>query len=56
MHRNIGETVERVANLGKGVPKSVAKAIRRVMPRWLKKMGFWLDLGDIMFIAARKVK
>lgn len=56
MHRNIGETVERVANLGKGAPKSVAKAIRRVMPRWLKKMGFWLDLGDIMFIAARKVK
>ena len=56
MHRNIGETVERVANLGKGFPKSVAQVVRKVMPRWVKKRGFWLDLGDIMFVAARKVK
>jgi hypothetical protein len=54
MHRNIGETLRRVATLGKGVSKPIASALKRVTPGWLEQMGFWLDLGDIMFVAARK--
>ncbi len=54
MYRNIGETLERVATLGKGPSVPVARLLRGVTPAWLKRLGFWLDLGDIMFVAARK--
>ncbi|MGL4550813.1 MAG: class I SAM-dependent methyltransferase [Gemmataceae bacterium] len=54
MYRNVGETLDRVATLGKGVSKPAAQVLRGVVPGWVKRMGFWLDLGDIMYVAARK--
>lgn len=55
MYRNVGETLERLARLGKGVSRPIARLARGVLPRWVKRMGAWLDLGDIMYVAARKV-
>jgi 2-polyprenyl-3-methyl-5-hydroxy-6-metoxy-1,4-benzoquinol methylase len=54
MYRNIGETMDRIAKLGKGVSPAVASFFRRFTPHGLKRLGFWLDLGDIMYVAARK--
>jgi 2-polyprenyl-3-methyl-5-hydroxy-6-metoxy-1,4-benzoquinol methylase len=54
MYRNVGETLERVARLGKGVSQPIAQVLRRYTPDWLKQCGFWLDLGDILYVAARK--
>jgi hypothetical protein len=54
MYRNVGETLDRVAMLGKGPSRPVAQVMRRLVPGRLKQLGFWLDLGDIMYVAARK--
>jgi len=54
MYRNIGETLNRIAQLGKGFSKRCAETLLRYLPISIKKGGFWLDLGDIMFVAARK--
>lgn len=54
MYRNIGETLQRVATLGKGVSRPVARVLRHLVPGAVKRAGFWLDLGDIMYVAARK--
>ncbi|MFQ3592821.1 MAG: class I SAM-dependent methyltransferase [Gemmataceae bacterium] len=54
MYRNVGETLDRLARLGKGVSQPVAETLRKITPHFLKQWGFWLDLGDILFVAARK--
>ncbi|NBO91753.1 MAG: class I SAM-dependent methyltransferase [Planctomycetia bacterium] len=56
MYRNIGETLERVAKLGKGISRPIAQTLKQLVPSGAKELGFWLDLGDIMFVAARKTK
>lgn len=52
--RTVGEILGRLHNLGKGMTRSVAGWMHALTPRWLGQVGIWLDLGDIMFIAARK--
>jgi hypothetical protein len=42
------------AGLGRGLPARLAAAARRLTPGFVARRGFWLDLGDIMFVAARK--
>jgi len=54
MYRNFGESLARLETLGRGWPARMAAATRRLTPRALGNRGFWLDLGDIMFVAARK--
>jgi SAM-dependent methyltransferase len=54
MYRNIGEVLERVGTLGHGVTRWTAKALSRVTPTAIKRRGFWIDMGDIMFVAARR--
>ena len=54
MYRNIGETLDRVATLGKGASRPLAQAMRKLVPAWAKKLGLWLDLGDILYAAAQK--
>ncbi|MEQ1826923.1 MAG: class I SAM-dependent methyltransferase [Pirellula sp.] len=55
MYRNIGEVLGRVSTLGRGVTRWSAKTLTKVVPSALQQRGFWLDFGDIMFIAARKI-
>jgi hypothetical protein len=54
MYRNVGETLDRLATLGKGVSRPAARALKGLLPGWVKRLGVWLDLGDIMFAAAQK--
>lgn len=54
MYRTVGETLDRVAALGKGPSRWLAGLLKQYTPGWLARLGFWLDLGDIMFVAARK--
>jgi SAM-dependent methyltransferase len=54
MYRNFGESLGRMATLGRGLPARLAAAARRLTPGFVARRGFWLDLGDIMFVAARK--
>jgi SAM-dependent methyltransferase len=54
VYRNVGEVLGRLSVLGRGLPKRVAGALARTLPGWALRRGFWLDLGDIMFVAARK--
>jgi 2-polyprenyl-3-methyl-5-hydroxy-6-metoxy-1,4-benzoquinol methylase len=56
MYRNIGEVLRRLATLGKGATRWLAACLERVLPQFIQRGGFWLDLGDIMFVAARKVR
>jgi hypothetical protein len=55
MYRNVGETLGRLATLGRGAVGHVASLARRLVPGPLQRRGFWLDLGDIMYVAARKI-
>jgi SAM-dependent methyltransferase len=54
-YRNIGETLSRMATLGTGFSRIAAKGLSRVVPGFVQRGGFWLDLGDIMCVAARKL-
>jgi SAM-dependent methyltransferase len=54
MYRSVGETLGRLANLGKGAWRPLGAALLALSPGWVRRLGFWLDLGDIMFVAARK--
>lgn len=54
MYRTLGESIGRLATLGRGLPARLARMARRVTPGAIARRGFWLDLGDIMFVAARK--
>ena len=54
MHRTIGEVLGRVSTLSRGVPRWTAAALSRLTPGLIQRRGFWLDLGDIMFVAARR--
>lgn len=53
-YRNFGECLARVAALGKGASRWVARLAQAVTPGAVTRRGFWLDLGDIMYVAARK--
>ncbi len=55
MFRNFGEVLGRVSSLGQGISKWTAQTLSAILPGAVKRSGFWLDLGDIMFVAARKV-
>lgn len=54
MYRNFGESLGRMATLGRGLPARLAAIASRLTPDFVARHGFWLDLGDIMFVAARK--
>ena len=55
MYRNVGETLGRLATLGRGAVGRIATLARRFVPGPIQRGGFWLDLGDIMYVAARKL-
>lgn len=55
MYRNIGETLGRLTTLARGTVGRVAAAAHKLTPRAIQRCGFWLDLGDIMYVAARKI-
>ena len=44
----------RLKSLGRGWTPRLAALLAAVTPAVLQRRGFWLDLGDIMFVAARK--
>ena len=54
MFRNFGEVLGRVSSLGQGISKWSAQTLTAILPKAIKRNGFWLDFGDIMFVAARK--
>jgi len=54
MCRTIGEVLGRLTGLSKGFSRWGATILSRVLPVWVQQRGLWLDLGDIMFVAARK--
>jgi SAM-dependent methyltransferase len=55
MYRNIGEVLRRLSTLGRGATRWLAAGLHAALPGFIQRGGFWLDLGDIMFVAARKV-
>jgi 2-polyprenyl-3-methyl-5-hydroxy-6-metoxy-1,4-benzoquinol methylase len=56
MYRSVYGTLEGLKLFGKGPLKSTAKLASIVLPRALTRRAvFSLDIGDIMFIAARKI-
>ncbi|HVS38658.1 MAG TPA: class I SAM-dependent methyltransferase [Gemmataceae bacterium] len=54
VYRSIGEVLGRLAALGRGLTRRVAGVMAAATPSFLQRMGFWLDLGDILFMAGRK--
>ena len=54
MCRTIGEVLGRLSGLSKGFSRWGAAILSRVLPGWVQQRAIWLDLGDIMFVAARK--
>jgi 2-polyprenyl-3-methyl-5-hydroxy-6-metoxy-1,4-benzoquinol methylase len=54
MCRTIGEVLGRLNGLSKGISRWGAAALSQVLPSFVQRRGLWLDLGDIMFVAARK--
>jgi SAM-dependent methyltransferase len=54
MCRNVGEMLGRLSAMGKGLPRRAAGVMARVLPGWVQRRNLWIDLGDIMFVAARK--
>jgi 2-polyprenyl-3-methyl-5-hydroxy-6-metoxy-1,4-benzoquinol methylase len=52
--RTVAETLGRLGNLGRGLPRVVGRVLSRALPGWVQRRGVWADLGDIMFVAARK--
>ena len=54
--RNVRSTLANLAVLGEGASRGLAKIAGRLTPRLLQeRLGGWIDLGDIMFVAAQKV-
>jgi SAM-dependent methyltransferase len=54
IYRSVGEVLGRLAALGRGLTRRTAAVLTAATPGFLQRRGFWLDLGDIMFVAARK--
>lgn len=54
MYRNVGEVLGRIGSLRNGLSKVLSQCLQKVLPRPILEGGFWLDLADIMFVAARK--
>jgi SAM-dependent methyltransferase len=53
--RTVSEIFGRLHTLGKGATRTVAGWLKSATPGPIGRLGIWLDLGDIMFVAARKV-
>lgn len=55
MYRSFYGTFTLLTTLGKGFARTVARVASRLVPTYIqKRLGFWLDLGDIMLVSARK--
>jgi hypothetical protein len=55
MYRSMRGTLSGLLALGKGLPRRAAWLADKLLPGAIQdRVGFWLDLGDIMLVAARK--
>ena len=55
MYRNLGTTIGMLQVLGGSVSKSCARVADFLLPSPIKNgLGMWIDVGDIMFVAAQK--
>lgn len=53
--RSVHGTLEGLARFGRGGPRAAARALRPVLPAAIgRRLRFWVDLGDIMLVAARR--
>lgn len=55
VYRNLRGTLANLAILGRGTVKKLAGSAAAVLPEFVQeKTAFWVDLGDVMFVGARK--
>jgi hypothetical protein len=52
--RTVSEIIGRLNSLGRGISRHAAGLLAGRLPGWLGNAGLWLDLGDIMFVAAQR--
>ena len=53
--RGLEGTLANLRALGRRPLSRLANAVARIVPRWVqRRAGLWVDLGDIIFVAARK--
>jgi SAM-dependent methyltransferase len=55
VYRTLHSVLASLAALGRGTPRQMAAWLGGTLPLgFQKRLGAWIDLGDIMFVAARK--
>jgi hypothetical protein len=54
-YRSLHSVVTNLQTIGRGLPRLLAAGMGAVVPRRIQThLGAWLNLGDIMLVAARK--